>query len=334
MIDKRFTCNPLEVVFFLIPGFSMMAFSSALEPLRAANRLSRQELFRWQLISADGEPTEASNGVVIIPDGGVDDVDFAPVVAVCASLGAQSFEDRHAFAWLRRLAHRGAIVGGISTGSYILARCGLLENRRCTVHWESLAGFVEDFPELEVTTNLFEIDRDRFTCSGGTAALDLMLDLIAERHGKRLAAAISEQFLHTHIRHADDPQRMELRKRLGVNHPKVLAAIALMENHLEEPLSSADLARSVGLSKRQLERLFRQHLDRTMRQYYMELRLKRAQLLLNQTMMPVLEVAIACGFVSASHFSRSYRAHFGHAPRTERLPAARSDPSGTRFATV
>ncbi|MFD1379776.1 GlxA family transcriptional regulator [Fodinicurvata halophila] len=209
------------------------------------------------------------------------------------------------------------------TASYILAKAGLLEGYSCTIHWENLAGFVEDFPELDVTNELFEIDRHRFTCAGGTAALDMMLNVISLQHGHELAAAVAEQFLHERIRDQNDHQRMSLPARLGVRHPKLLSVISTMERHLEEPLSRAQLAREAGLSTRQLERLFRKYLSRSPARYYLELRLNRARLLLLQTNLSVIDVALACGFVSASHFSKCYRDFFGRTPRKERgLPPA------------
>jgi transcriptional regulator GlxA family with amidase domain len=220
--------------------------------------------------------------------------------------------------WLRRLDRQGLVIGGVSLGSYLLARAGLLAGYRSTVHWENLAAFAEEFPDLEVTNELFEIDRNRFTCSGGIAALDLMLDLIARQHGRDLAKAVSEQFIQERIRDRHDRQRMALPARLGVRHPKLLEVVRRMEESAEEPIARARLAAGVGLSSRQLERMFRRYLDRTPTRYYLELRLARARLLLLQTELPVLEVALACGFVSASHFSKCYRDVYGCTPRDQR----------------
>ena len=166
------------------------------------------------------------------------------------------------------------------TGAHLLARAGLLNGHKCTIHWENLPGFVEEFPEIDVTADLFEVDRNRLTCSGGTAALDLMLHLIAARHGQELVSKISEQCLLDRIRQPHDHQRMPYRVRLGIHHPKLIGAIEMMEANVEEPLDQAMLARYVGLSRRQLERLFRKHLGARPAQYYLELRLERARHLL------------------------------------------------------
>ncbi len=308
--------------FFLHPHFSMLAFTSAVEPLRAANRLSGRKLYSWLIISRDGNPVLASNGIEVVPHAGIDDVGQLSNVIVVAGLNAHLHADNRLFAWLRKLERQGCRMGALSTGSYTLARAGLLDGYRATIHWENLDGFREDFPELEVTSELFEIDGSRFTCSGGTAALDLMLSLIALEHGRDLATQVAEQFIHERIREAHDQQRMSLRGRLGISHPKLLQVIEMMEQNLEEPLPRSALARANGLSTRQLERLFRKYLNRTPTRYYLELRLHRARALLNQTSLSILDVALACGFVSASHFSKCYREFFAKTPREERLAPA------------
>lgn len=309
---------PLRIDFLLIPNFSMMAFASAVEPLRSANRLSERALYTWRILSRDGGPVAASNGIEVVAAGSAARVDRAQVVIVVAGLDVQVYEDDRDFAFLRRMARQGATMGALCTGSHVLARAGLLANRRCTIHWENLGGFVEEFPDIEVSSDIYEIDRDRFTCSGGTAALDMMLHLIGRQHGQTLANDVSEQFIHDRIREPHDHQRMELRARLGVSHPKLIAVIGDMEANLEEPLSQTELAGRARLSTRQLERLFRKYLGATPTRYYLNLRLQRARQLLSQTSMSILSVALACGFVSASHFSKCYRECFGRTPRAER----------------
>ena len=307
-----------EFGFLLIPHFSMMCFSATIEPLRQANRMSGRVLYRWHFLSPDGEPVQASNGVLVIPEAGLaSDLSFDTVV-VCCGISAERFRDSATFSWLRRQARAGVRIGGISTGALVMARAGLLHGYRSTIHWESLDTYIEEFPELDVTNTLFEIDRDRFTCSGGIASLDLMHRLIERDHGAEMSGAVSEQFLHHHVRAADDPQRMALRERLGVSHAKLLIVLELMEANLEEPLPREALARVAGVSVRQLERLFKTYLGRTLGHHYLDLRLKRARLMLRQTSQSVLKVAVACGFVSASHFSRAYRRKFGQPPRADR----------------
>ncbi|MDX1711260.1 MAG: GlxA family transcriptional regulator [Rhodovibrionaceae bacterium] len=314
--------------FLLVPKFSMLAFTSALEPLRAANNISGERLFAWRVITVDGGPVAASNGV-----GGLGQSSIAEEEAHAASNlpdtlivvsgdRAHEFNDRQTLNWLRWMARQGVRLGAVSTASYLLARAGLLDGYQCTIHWETLAAFTEEFPDLDVTDEVFEIDRNRLTCSGGTASMDMMLSLIGLEHGRELATGVAENFMHERIRDTHDHQRMALRTRLGISHPKLLSVISLMEEHLEEPLSRAELAERAGLSTRQLERLFRKYLSRTPTRYYLELRLHKARQLLAQTSMSVLDVALACGFVSASHFSKCYREYFDRTPREERnIPA-------------
>ena len=313
--------------FVLVPNFSMIAFASALEPLRIANRMADRELYSWQIVSREAGPVRASNACMVTTDQSLADVAVgpgrdSPIVILCSGLGAERIHDRELFAWLRRADRTGATIGAVCTGAHLLARAGLLKGHKCTIHWENLPGFVEEFPEIDVTADLFEVDRNRLTCSGGTAALDLMLHLIAARHGQELASKISEQCLMDRIRQPHDQQRMPYRVRLGIHHSKLIGAIEMMEANVEEPLDQEMLARYVGLSRRQLERLFRKHLGRTPAQYYLELRLERARHLLYQTTMPIMNVAFATGFVSASHFSTCYRQLYGKTPRAERAAIA------------
>ena len=308
--------------FLLVPNFSMMAFTAAVEPLRSANRMSGADLYEWQVVSRDGEPVRASNGLQVVAQHDIETVASCDTLLVCAGVDARSFDDRATMAWLRRIARQGGVVGSLCTGAHLLARAGLLGGYRCTIHWEDLESFVEEHPELDVTDDIFEIDRNRITCSGGTAALDLMLHLITMRHGAELAGKVSEQFIHERIRESHDHQRMALQSRVGVSDPKLLAAIGEMEANLEEPLPLPAIAGAVGLSTRQLERLFKKRLDRTPSRYYRELRLHHARLMLMQGSASILSIALAAGFVSASHFSRRYREHFGRTPREERRGTA------------
>jgi transcriptional regulator GlxA family with amidase domain len=325
--DLEGAADGADLAFIIIPRFSMIAFASAIEPLRLANRLMGREFYRWQVVSVGGGPIRASNGVLMMTDQTLADVAVRPgrrsfTALVCSGLGAEHVRDPQLFAWLRRAERSGAAIGAVCTGAYLLARAGLLDGHRCSIHWENLPAFREDFPEIEVQADLFEVSANRLTCSGGTAALDMMLHLIAAEHGQELATKVSEQCIVDRIRSSFDHQRMPYRVRHGIHHPKLISAIELMEANLEEPLDQDTLAGYVGLSRRQLERLFGKHLGRTPAQYYLELRLERARHLLYQTTMPIMDVAFACGFVSASHFSTCYRQMYGKTPRTERFEKA------------
>jgi transcriptional regulator GlxA family with amidase domain len=307
--------------FLLIPDFSLMSYASAMEPFRSANRMAGRPLYSWRHVSIDGRPVVASNGVAIAADCSISDAADFDILFVCAGGNPSLFDHQPTYQWLRRLAHRKVRLGGVSGGSYPLARAGLLDGYRCTIHWEHIPAFVEEFPALQVARTLYEIDRDRLTCAGGIAALDMMHELIERDHGSWLAAAVSDQFLHSQVRVGSGPQRMTVRERYGVSHPKLLKVLEYMEGHVEDPLGRSELAAIAGISTRQLERLFHSHLKITVGEHYLGVRLERAQTLLRQTTMPVLEISIACGFVSASHFSRSYKQLFGHSPKAERADA-------------
>lgn len=311
--------RPLSVGFLLVPGFALMSYAAAVEPLRAANLLSGRTLYRWWHASPEGEPVIASNGVAILPDIGVGTDRDVDALFVCAGGNPATFNDRIVFAWLRKLARRGVTIGGISGGPFILAKAGVLDNARVTLHWEHQPAFREAFPDITVTQSLFEIDGPRITCSGGISALDMMVALIERDHGRKLAASVGDWFLHTHIREGMGPQRMDLRVRLGVADEKLLRVLRRMETSIEAPQSRAELARIAGVSVRQLERLFQRHLGHGIHKQYRSMRLERARQLLRETTFPVLDVAIATGFSSASQFSRAYARAFGEPPSRTRL---------------
>ncbi|WP_434625776.1 GlxA family transcriptional regulator [Azospirillum sp. B2RO_4] len=304
--------------FLLVPDFSMIAFTAAVEPLRLANHISGKELYRWVLLSPTGGVERASNGIRICVDHAIADAPQLSTVMVCSGVGGHWFEDRTVFSWMRRAAAQGIAFGALCTASHILARAGLLNGYRCTIHWENMAGFAETFPEIEATGELFTIDRNRFTCAGGTAATDMMLHLIAARHGEKLAMDIAEQLLHTKIRAGSIRQQEELHANPVLDHEDLNAAVAVMQANIEEPLDLLTLAAELGQSRRNLERLFRKYMNCSPAKYYLGLRMKRARQLLCQTRMSVMEVSISCGFISATHFSKCYRDHFGVAPRSDR----------------
>ena len=307
-----------SVAFLLVPSFSMIAFASAIEPLRLANRVKGHDVFSWRILSADGRPVAASNGVELAVHGGYAELAGASAAVVCSGLDVQSFDHRDLVGRLRAAASRGMPVGAVCTGTYVLAKAGLLDDHRCTIHWENQDGLREQFPEIDVTEELFEVDRTRFTCAGGTAAIDMMLALIARQLGQEVASGVTDQLIHHRMRDGDERQRMELRSRLGVAHPKLISVVSEMERCIEQPLSCVDLAEGAGLSTRQLERLFRKYIGQVPTRYYLGLRLTRARQLLQQTSMPILSIGLACGFVSASHFSKCYSEHFDRTPSQER----------------
>lgn len=304
----------LHVGFLLCETFAMLPFISSLEPMRAANRYSGEHLYSWQLFSESGQPVVGSNGLNMAVDNKFSEDWKLDRLIVCGPHNPQPSTNPETLRTLRRLSGRGARMGALDTGSYLLARANLIGSRRCTVHWENMPGFRQEFPQLQVSNELFEIDSNVFTCSGGDAALDMMLTMVANDHSRDLAAKAAELFVHSTIRNSNESQRMSVVERDGIFHPKLVSAIELMEANIDSPLRSEELATMVNLSKRQLERLFRSHLDATPTMHYQQIRLKAGHNLLLQTSMSVLEIADACGFSSADHFSKRFRAYFEQSP--------------------
>lgn len=309
---------PKRFVFLLAPKLSMIALASAVDPLRLANRMSGREVYTWTFVSETADAVACSNGARIEVDSGLSDLHRDSIVVVASGVDAHEAATKPTLTWLRKQSRIGVKIGAVCTGTLILARAGLLDGKRCTIHWENQAAFREEFLEIELTNRLYEIDGERFTCAGGAAATDMMLSLIAQDVGPETAGLVADQAIHTPVRGDRDEQRLSVPARIGVRHPKLVSIIQTMEQNLEEPISPSILAQDAQMSTRQLERLFRRYLNRSPKRYYMELRLQKARNLLLQTEMSVINVALACGFTSPSHFSKCYRAHFNRTPYRER----------------
>jgi transcriptional regulator GlxA family with amidase domain len=322
MIKAKNAGSPVSIGFLLVPNFSMLAFSSSVEPLRMANQLAGSTFYEWFTVGADEYPVAASNGIAITPDIAIEKAGNLDALFVCSGNQVQHHADAGVIAWLRGAAKRDMVLGAVCTGTYLLAKADALDGCRCTIHWENMASAREEFPHLVISPELFEVDNNRYTCAGGTAPLDMFLHEIRNAHGADLASAITEQFMCDRIRDKHDRQRVPLTQRIGTNQPKLAEAVSLMEANIEEPMTLDELSFHVGLSRRQLERLFQRYLQCVPTRYYLELRLERARQLLLQTSMPIVDIALACGFISAPHFSKCYRDTFGLPPRDERRRAA------------
>ncbi|MBL1434643.1 MAG: GlxA family transcriptional regulator [Rhodobacteraceae bacterium] len=310
--------KPKRFVFLLLPSYSLISFSDAIEALRLANRMARQELYKWSLATEDGQPVSCSSGIKIEVDTELVSLERTDTVMVCGGTRIKVAVNAKLMNWARREARKGVAFGGLCTGTYFLAKAGLLQGVRATIHWENRESLIEEFPDLEVSNAVFVVDKNRYSAAGGAAVTDLMLNLIATDHGPDLANAVADQMIYTTARTGKDEQRLSIPTRIGVRHPKLSGVIKMMEGNLEEPISPPELASQAGMSTRQLERLFRRYLNRSPKRYYMELRLQKARNLLMQTDMSVINVALASGFASPSHFSKCYRAHFSTTPYRER----------------
>jgi transcriptional regulator GlxA family with amidase domain len=307
-----------KYVFLTLPNYSLIAVSNALEPLRMANRLMGADVYQWSIVSGDGRPVEASCGLSLSPTGALDVRQRADIVFVCGGINVRESVTPALLTALRRLADRQVALGALCTGGYALAKAGLLDSYRATIHWENLSALREEFPRVKISDQLFTIDRERYTSSGGTAPLDLMLNLIERRSGSRVSKLVSEQFILDRVRKDTDRQYIPLRAQIGLSNRGLIRVANLMEQHIEKPLSLEAIAKSSGLSRRQIERLFKRDLNCVPKRYYLQMRLRRARELLLQTAMPIMDITAACGFQSTPHFSKCYRNHFGHPPSAER----------------
>ena len=305
----------------IIQGYPIIPFSCVVDSLRAANRLSGEPLYGWEYFAPDDRPVTASCGITV-PTRSLAEARNLEILFIVAPNTAQDFDDAATIRRLVALDKKGVSLGSASSGSFILARAGLLDDCRCTIHWENIPVFKELYPHIDVAFTLYEIADRRFTCSGGTAALDMMLKLIENRHGRSLAQQISQQFQHDRIRSGIDSQQMADRIDLAMSAPRLLDVISLMENNIEVPLPLPTIAQKCSLSLRQIERLFHKYRGVTPSQYYLSLRLMHAKQLLLNTNRSVIDISIATGFETQSYFTACYRKHFGSSPRSHRSQVA------------
>ncbi len=334
-MDSPLALRKCKYAFLTLPNYSLIAVANALEPLRMANRLVGREVYGWSVISLDGRAAEASSGLTLSPTGALHKLGAVDILFVCGGINVREAVSPGLLSALRRLADRRLPLGALCTGGYALARAGLLDNFRATIHWENLSALREEFPRVRISDQLFTIDRDRFTCSGGTAPLDLMLNLIEMKLGPRISQLVSEQFIVDRVRKGTDRQYVPLRAQVGISHRGLIRVAQLMEENIEKPLSLEKIAKATGLSRRQIERLFKRDLNCVPKRYYLEMRLRRARELLLQTAMPIMDITAACGFQSPPHFSKCYRNQFGHPPSAERKIGAHDAPADpTRSAAL
>jgi len=308
-----FVMASVDVVFHLIPHFSMISLYGALEPLRVANRFAERK-FSWRFISADGKPVSASNDIPVSVSGSLADVGRPTMVVVCASYEPEQGITKPALAAMRKLATQKVLLAGIDTGPFLLASAGVLDGYRATCHWESLPGFRESFPRVQTMQSLFEVDRDRMTSAGGSSVIDMMLEWIRQQLGREIAVTVADQLVHSRFAEQPGEARIPAAARYGTTDARILSCIALMEEQLEEPRGVEDLAIRAGVSVRQLERLFAATLKKRPMGFYLDLRLERAERLINYSLMSIREVAVATGFSALSQFSRSFKRKYGKSP--------------------
>ena len=305
-------------VFVLVDSFSLLSFASALDALRIANRMAEYPLYNWILLGETASNVSCSAGTSFRVDYDLIELKRDDTILLCGGIDIQKNTSKRLLNWIRRESRKGLSVAGLCTAAYSMAKAGILDGRKATIHWENQDSFAEEFTNIDLKKSVFIIDGGRMTTAGGTSSIDLILKIIADDHGEELANSVADQMIYNTIRTDQDTQRLSVPTRIGVRHPKLSMVIHMMENNIEEPISPSLLAKDVRMSTRQLERLFRRYLNRSPKRYYMELRLQKARNLLMQTDMSVINVALACGFASPSHFSKCYRSHYNKTPYRER----------------
>ena len=314
--------QPLRVTFVLLADFSLIAFSSAIEPLRIANQLSGQALFEWTVLSEDGNPVTCSNGLAVQVDGALSDTPPRALVFVCGGVEPERTATRRVADWIRAQWRQGRTVGGLCTGAYALAKAGLLQGRTFTLHWENLPPFVATFPNLSPVEQLYCMDDRILTCAGGAAATDLFIEIVARNHGQKLGDAVLKMCLHGQQRPAHLQQRLSLSSTLGIRSPLLVAVIRRLETDMSAEVDLDLVARDLGSSRRNIERLFERYVGTSPKRYLNQLRLERSRALLTETDMAVRDVAETCGFASANTFAKAFTQRYGVTPRrVTNLPA-------------
>ena len=308
----------IRFIFVLLENFTLLSFASALDCLRLANRNCEVPRYSWILVGEGGETVKSSTETEFNLDDDLPELHRDDRVILCGGIEIQKATTKKLMSWLRRESRKGVKIGGLCTAAYVMAKAGLLDGKKATIHWENQDSFAEDFPEVDLSKSVFKIDGNRMTTAGGTSSIDMFLQIISNDYGEDIANWVADQQIYSSIRTDQDTQRLSVPTRIGVRHPKLSQVIQMMEANIEEPISPSVLAKDVGMSTRQLERLFRRYLNRSPKRYYMELRLQKARNLLMQTDMSVINVALACGFASPSHFSKCYRSHYDTTPYRER----------------
>ena len=300
--------------FLLLPEFTLLAFSAAVDPLRIANQIAQKPLYRWTIFSEDGGPVASSSGVDVSAHCSINDLPKNLQLLTCAGNNGMDAASAHVLSRLRHHVRFGGTVGGICTGATTLARAGLLKDRTFTLHWENQPAFIETFPDLSPTSRRFEIDGGLWTCGGGVATTEMMLSVIGQDYGQDFAVAVSDMCLNKGDIAPSVAQRSSLARALSTRNPNLIKVVQEMHDNIEEPLSLDELIARTNVSRRQVERHFRQLLNDSPMNWYRNIRLDRGRTLIVETDMSLAQIAIACGFNSVNVFSRHYKKRFGTSP--------------------
>ena len=303
-------------VFVLVPEFTMLSFTAALEPLRIANQLAQQALYSWEIQSESGKPVNSSSGIAFAVDGPIRSADRDTTVLICAGNIPKNALAQTIVSAVHRHHRFGGAVGGICNGAFALAKAGLINDSKFTLHWENHGGFTEVFPTLQPTTKKFEIDGRVLTCGGGAASIDMMIELIARDHGREFASIVSEMCIRRVHLGKDDDQRTSISVLLGSRNPALLKVVEIMNANIEYPVTLDMMSKQVGTSRRHIERIFKNILGQTPGQFYRAIRLDHARNLLSSTNSSINSISTACGFETTTHFAKCFKDRYGVSPST------------------
>jgi len=309
MIENR----PRHFVFVLIPRFTMLSLSCAIDGLRSANVDCSPGSYSWELVSAETSPVTSSSEVPLTT-GSLKGAKKPDVVVICGGERSHDYANADLFNWLHSQAKSNIPMGSLSDGAFVIAKAGLYNGYRSTIHWKCLDAYRERFPDLDIHSSIIEIDRNRFSCAGGTPCLDLMLHFILQDLGSDAVAKIANNYFHDTIREDRQTQHLASAFRYAGHSEPLTQALLMMENNLEHPLQITELADRLQISHRQLDRLFKRFLQTTPGHYFRSLRLARAAGLLSQTGLSISEIAFGCGFQSSSHLGRHFKDQYGVSP--------------------
>ncbi len=307
--------NSVIITILLVPNFSLISLSSIIEPLRLANRNLKKNIYSWKIITKSGLPEKSSSGVQIKAQGSIEDVPNPDNIIVLSGINANLYKDETIFNYLRCCSRKGSYIGSACTGSYVLANAGLLDNYTCTLHWENIDSFNEQFTNINTKPELFIFDRDRFSCAGGESPVDMILEDVKLRFSEETVTYIADQLIHNEVRKPTDNHRIPLQTRVKTRNKKIIRAIEIMEKNIEMPIPRNNIAKEIELSPRQMERLFKKYLGISPAKYYLQVRLKYSNRLLQYTTLSITDISLATGFSSVSHFSKCYRDLFSHSPK-------------------
>lgn len=313
--------QPLTATILVLPDASLMSVAATLDPMRAANRTSGQQPYRWRVLSLDGQPVTTSCGLALQVDGRFAPQDACDLLIVVAAFNVIRHATAPVLSAVRRAARNASMVGGVEAGSWVLAMAGLLDQRKATTHWEDLEDFAARFPQVHVIPDRWVVDGPVFTTGGAAPALDFMLALIRARQGIGAALNVASLYVYDEVRLPSDAQPLVSLGRSSRMDRRVAQTIRIMEEHLDSPLPIRDIAARVSCSTRTLEVLFRDLVQTSPAAYYQSLRLQAARRLVTDTGLPMADIAVRTGFSSIASLSRAFRRRFGQPPSAARRSA-------------